>query len=95
MTGDISVFAVKILQLCLLHDCSVSSWVRTAKRNASVGGSIYSQHLLGLAVDLVPDEPAKIPDIMRDARRLDLVPIDEWEHKKHIHVQAMKAGAPQ
>lgn len=80
-----SKFLELILLTCMKHKCSVSSWIRTEKHNEKVGGSSNSQHLLGLAVDLVPDDTDWDP-IVIDLLRLGLKAIKE---KDHIHVQAL------
>jgi len=84
----ISEFAQKVMILCGKHFCSVTSWVRTPRRNAAVSGHPESVHQLGLAVDLVPDfdTPGKYAEIARDARRLGLVAQVESDH---VHVQAI------
>jgi len=41
--------------VCLNHGCSVTSWIRTPKRNKMVGGVPKSKHLSGHAMDVVPD----------------------------------------
>lgn len=84
----ISDFLNKILVVSYKNNCSVSSWIRTDKRNRLVGGSPTSQHLIGLAVDLVPDDWNDEKQIVDDCIRLGLVPVVE-RSKNHIHVQAL------
>ena len=79
-------FLELILLTCMKHKCSVSSWIRTPKHNKKVGGSSNSQHMLGLAVDLVPDGTDWDP-IVQDLRRFGLVAVIESDH---IHVQKMR-----
>lgn len=66
---------------------TVTSWWRSPARNVSVGGAVYSQHLLGFALDLVTPRPAAL---VRSLNAVGLVAIDE---KDHVHVQAYPAGA--
>jgi hypothetical protein len=83
-------FAEKISLICGRHQCSVTSWFRTEKRNKDVGGHIMSQHQLGLAVDLVPDQDNSEgywEEVAIDCRRLGLVAVVE---RDHIHVQALR-----
>ena len=65
---------------------AVTSWWRSRSRNSSVGGAIYSQHLLGFALDLVSPRPAAL---VRGLSAAGLVAIDEGDH---VHVQAYRAG---
>jgi uncharacterized protein YcbK (DUF882 family) len=67
---------------------SFSSWWRSKQRNAQVGGAITSQHLLGLAVDLVPAGGSR-SELLRRLRAAGLVALDEGDH---VHVQAFSAG---
>lgn len=64
----------------------ISSYVRTPARNAAVGGSRFSQHLLGLAIDFVGNTSHPFP---RELRRQGLVAVDEGDH---LHVQYLRAG---
>ncbi len=43
----------------------VTSWIRSATRNARVGGCLHSKHLTGDAVDVVYDGPPPILDVVR------------------------------
>ena len=81
-------FADRVRTLCARHSCSVSSWGRTERRNKLVGGSPNSQHLLWLAMDIVPDSWDDVDEIMFDAARLGLIAVEE-RSKNHIHLQAM------
>lgn len=81
-------FSQKVAVLCLRHNCSVTSWFRTDMFNEMIDGSSpSSQHLLGLAVDIVPDEEDDWDVVMLDARRLGLIAIPEIDH---IHVQVIE-----
>ena len=51
-----SAFPVAIMQLSQEVPFSVTSWIRTPKRNGLVGGVSNSKHLRGLAVDIVLDD---------------------------------------
>jgi uncharacterized protein YcbK (DUF882 family) len=65
-----------------------TSWWRSKQRNAQVGGAITSQHLLGLAVDVVPAGGSR-SELLRRLRAAGLVALDEGDH---VHVQAFRAG---
>lgn len=67
---------------------SASSWYRNPSHNRSVGGAADSQHLLGLAVDLVGDRWA-LASAERMARAAGLTPVYEGSH---LHVQLFPAG---
>jgi uncharacterized protein YcbK (DUF882 family) len=80
---------VSIIQPIIhVHNGSVTSWIRSVKHNAEVGGAVNSRHILGLAVDVVLDEMTedKKAAFMKDCRRYSLVPLDEGDH---IHVQTV------
>jgi len=64
----------------------VSSWFRTPVDNQRVGGRPFSQHQLGLAIDLVTDNPIALEN---ELDRRGLVAIRETDH---VHVQAYAAG---
>ena len=82
-------FTQTISILCQIHDCSVTSWIRSEARNESVGGVSGSRHMLkngGKACDVVPDNSDLIKRnlLIVDARKLGLVCLDETDHV-HIH----------
>lgn len=65
---------------------TVTSWWRSPTHNRDVGGAIYSQHLLGFAVDVVSPNPVRFANAVRS---VGLVAIDEGDH---VHVQAYPSG---
>lgn len=67
---------------------SFTSWWRSKQRNLQVGGARTSQHLLGLAVDVVPVGGSR-SELLRRLRAAGLVALDEGDH---VHVQAFPAG---
>jgi len=81
---DMLEFVFIILHVAVTYKFSVTSWIRTPKRNKHVGGHPHSKHLLGLAVDIVPDDPDDKAIIMLTFRKLGLMVLDEGDH---IHVQ--------
>lgn len=87
MKINLSMFLMMIHTLCTIHNASVTSWIRTVKRNRALGGRIDSRHLIGMAVDLVCDSAADKPLIISAAHRLGLDAIDEGDH---IHIEADK-----
>lgn len=72
-------------------DVTATSWWRSQARNDDVGGAQLSQHLLGLAVDLVG------PDEVEAMRRLRAAGFVVLRHavpggNLHVHAQALPAG---
>lgn len=57
----------------------VTSYVRTPERNAAVGGSPESLHLLGLAIDIAPVNGA-LKEAERLWRSIGLDAVDEGDH---------------
>ncbi len=78
--------------LCRMYSCSITSSIRTEKRNEAVGGAPRSRHMLkyGYAADLVPDDPEWLDEIVDSAYRLgfDYAYISD---KGHVHVQSARA----
>ena len=66
----------------------VTSWFRAPDRNARVGGSPESQHLLGLGLDIVVKGDAE--EFVQTLESLGLFAVDE---QNHVHVQLLPAGA--
>ncbi|MEE8509339.1 MAG: D-Ala-D-Ala carboxypeptidase family metallohydrolase [Myxococcota bacterium] len=66
-----------------------TSWFRDIAHNARVGGAVRSQHLLGLALDLVVQSSADVGVLDRALHSADLVVIREPDH---VHVQLLQAG---
>lgn len=70
-------------------EARVTSFWRSTDRNRAVGGAARSQHLYGLAADVVPRR-ADWQRAKRAWQGEDLVVIDEGDH---LHVQRFPAGA--
>lgn len=77
-------FINDVLFLFGKYKFSVTSYLRTEKRNAIVGGMKNSKHLIGLAVDVVLDDETQKTEFMEACSRLDITCVDE---KDHIHLQ--------
>jgi hypothetical protein len=88
--GTPEAFAQRVCLLCRNHGISITSWWRTPFRNELVGGKPGSQHLIGMAVDLVLDPAIDQRDLLSLIRQLGLHYLEEGDH---IHVQAWPAGA--
>lgn len=73
------------LRLAVDYDASITSWRRTPRHNAAVGGAPASKHLSGHAVDLVLDDPSRTAALLAEARAAGLVAIPESDH---IHLSA-------
>lgn len=66
----------------------LTSWWRTPEHNRAVGGHPESQHLVGLAFDLVAP-PLAMHRIAQRARDVGLVAVNEGDH---VHLQALQPG---
>ena len=85
----VTEFTYSIYVLCQLHQCSVTSWVRSEERNTKVGGVAGSRHMIkngGKACDLVPDinDKGVREMLIEDAAALGMTALDETDHV-HIH----------
>lgn len=78
-------FYVLVVILCQRFHGTMTSGVRSWKRNSAVGGHPNSRHLLGLAIDVVLDEKGLNGQLfMSECERQGLVCLDEDDH---FHVQ--------
>lgn len=68
---------------------SVTSWFRTPEKNRIEGGAPESQHLFGLAWDVVVPR-ASLQHLVAHMRGQGLVAVQE---RNHVHVQAFPAGS--
>lgn len=80
-------FLEKVLYLCEEYSCSVTSWIRTDKRNNRVKGVKDSLHLKGLAVDVVLDNSRRFKKFVKAAKILGL---DVIRENDHIHLEMEK-----
>lgn len=79
-------FLAGVYAIAEAHSGSVTSGLRSTKRNTAVGGHPRSRHLTGFALDVVLDEmtaEAKLA-LIEDLRRSGFLGIDELDH---VHVQ--------
>lgn len=81
------MFLMMVQVLATIHTASVTSWIRTPARNKRVGGGEASRHLVGMACDLVCDNPENNADLIKHARALGLDAVNEGDH---IHIEADK-----
>ena len=79
-------FASVLIAYCAATRGSVSSWGRTAKHNADVGGASDSFHLVWLGADVVYDEPVPLRRAKLLARRYGLRVVREPSHD-HLQVE--------
>lgn len=66
----------------------VTSYVRSPEKNRAVGGAPNSQHLYGLAADVVPASGQR-NQLTASLRAAGLIVIDEGNH---LHIQRLPAG---
>lgn len=79
-----SDFAAAILTLAVQFRFSVTSWGRSAARNAAVGGVRGSYHLAFRAVDVVLD-PDQDADLFR--RRAEELGLEVLTEIEHLHLE--------
>ena len=82
----VAEFAQNCHALSVQFPYSVTSWGRTKKRNAAVGGHPDSWHQLWLGLDGVLDDPNDLPAFTRRARYFGIKVIDEGSH---LHLQPL------
>jgi hypothetical protein len=89
LSGSIEDFIRRLVAVAGFFPAIVAtSWWRSPSNNAAVGGHPRSQHLLGLAVDVVLP-PSERADFVALCEYVGLVAIDEGTH---VHVQRFPAG---
>lgn len=80
----LTYFAYAVVNLCAKFNASVTSWYRSSKQNADVGGDTASYHLEGLAADLLPDKKRDLAALVDAAHALQLDAVNEGDH---VHVE--------
>lgn len=83
LLANTEAFTKEILKLNQCVDFSVTSWIRSKARNEKVGGAAESQHLSGLAVDIVLDNKKDKDFLLRKLDKLGYYYLDEPDH---IHI---------
>jgi len=73
-------FGEALISYCFATRGSVSSWGRTRKHNAAVGGHPRSYHLVWLGADVIYDEKLDIDYRARMAARFGLKIVEESDH---------------
>jgi hypothetical protein len=86
-------FEDKIRLLAILFPLSVTSWLRSRKHNAQVGGVANSQHLAGVAVDVVLDDTNQTAEFINWAQQQHLQVIVEGDHL-HVQEPRSQSGSP-
>ncbi len=77
-------FTATVMALAVEFKFSVTSWGRSVLRNKIKSGADDSLHLSWLAVDVVMDNIAENKLLVKKARRLGLIAID---NKTYVHLQ--------
>ncbi len=70
----------------------ITSWYRSPSRNVAASGAADSQHLFGLALDLVPGKPSLQLGINEAAGRFREAGFVVVPFPTHLHVQTYPAG---
>lgn len=81
-------FVTRVGATRVTPDLYITSWWRSQAKNQRVGGHPFSQHRLGLALDVAG--PINDMDFwFREARSVGLFAVAEGSH---VHVQSLPAG---
>ena len=81
-------FCTKVNDLLSLCPGTVTSWVRTPRRNTIVGGAPNSWHLSGQAVDLIFDSVADLFKAAHKAVELGFGGVEVDLINNHLHLDA-------
>ena len=73
-------------------DTIITSWFRSPAENARVGGNPDSQHLVGLALDVVPGKPSFKLAISEASNRFMEAGFVTVPAERHLHIQTFPAG---
>ena len=84
-------FALAVFVYCSIFDGSVTSWIRSKKRNAALGGVPHSGHVVGLGCDVVYDVVPPEDERRAWAGRLGLLLVIEGDHD-HLQPATWRAG---
>lgn len=84
--------ALRELDADVGDDTIVTSWHRSPFHNREVGGDPDSQHLVGLALDIVPGKPSPRLAINEAAARFTEAGFVVVPAPTHLHIQTFPAG---
>jgi len=70
----------------------LTSWYRTPNENRRVGGDPDSQHLVGLAFDVVPGKGSSLLALKEAEQRFTQAGFHAIAESKHVHVQTFPPG---
>lgn len=87
-------FTRAVRQFCDSTNASITSWKRTAERNAEIGGVPGGPHVFWLAVDVVYDRAPLLAERLRIAHTLGLTLLDEGDHD-HLQPKGWVNRVPQ
>jgi len=73
-------------------DTIITSWFRSPAENRRVGGDPDSQHLVGLALDIVPGKPSIQLAVAEASSRFAEAGFLVVPTSTHLHVQTFPAG---
>jgi hypothetical protein len=73
-------------------DTIITSWFRSPGHNQEVGGNPDSQHLVGLALDIIPGKPSLGFAINEAAARFTEAGFVTVPAPTHLHIQTFPAG---
>ena len=87
-TLSVDEFQTKIRMLAVGYPLSVTSWGRSRKRNAEVGGRPTSLHLSWVGLDGVLDSAGDIPAFTKRAEQAGIRVVNEMDTSSpHLHLQ--------